>query len=543
MSEVVQAQSGWLHCSLIDLETIALTMNSLGVDAHSEGIVPQPFLCLSSFLHTQGSRLQVMSSSPTEENYSTGLTSMHTTSTNIRTLLNIQLEKLVAAEVQGDLRAVKFGVTHLSGYRSFLTLPILKHAFDFVERCGPEVQTLLTFLEPTDYRPENTKRIASTPLVDAYLCYITSAFLMDLKQYQKSIQASLMAIKLCKNNPLYDKFIAKLYSFVAIASEKMQPADDEALLTHLMTGLSGSRLYNNSLTEATCHNFLLRHYLRTKQLDLADAFIKERPYPNISYARLYARHAYYHAYLLALQGDYMKARRFLVQKAIKHGTELPDAVGFNQHVYRLLTVLQLLLGEIPDRFILKTPDLSLSPAYLDLVLSVRKGDLHAYHQVCQTYQDRFIAEGLDVLISRLHSNVLIAGLRRLNRIYTQISLSAISTKLGINSLQETINITSKAITEGLLPATLDLERQCLYSKLQPALYSTKLPAIELDESIYEARAIRKMLVKALRFGDPKKIGKKEVAKEESILDQARENEDAFDEDEGGDIGMEDDAGF
>ncbi|MEQ2240400.1 hypothetical protein ILYODFUR_014475, partial [Ilyodon furcidens] len=79
-------------------------------------------------------------------------------------------------------------------------------------------------------------------------------------------------------------------------------------------------------------------------------------------------------------------------------------------VHKLLIVVELLLGEIPDRLQFRQPSLkrSLMPYFL-LTQAVRTGNLAKFNQVLEQFGEKFQADGTYTLIIRLRHNVIKTG--------------------------------------------------------------------------------------------------------------------------------------
>ncbi|KAK7877328.1 hypothetical protein WMY93_031978 [Mugilogobius chulae] len=101
----------------------------------------------------------------------------------------------------------------------------------------------------------------------------------------------------------------------------------------------------------------------------------------------------------AIQLEYSEARRTLtnaLRKAPQHTA-----------VHKLLIVVELLLGEIPDRLQFRQPSLkrSLHPYFL-LTQAVRTGNLSKFNQVLEQFGEKFQTDGTYTLIIRLRHNVI-----------------------------------------------------------------------------------------------------------------------------------------
>ena len=105
------------------------------------------------------------------------------------------------------------------------------------------------------------------------------------------------------------------------------------------------------------------------------------------------------------------------------------ATGFLLLATKWLTVVRLLLGEIPERtdFQAKNLQVPLKP-YLALTAAVRGGDVSAFNKVAEEHSGVFEADGVVHLVSRLRYNVLRSGLRRISLAYSRISLQVRSSR-------------------------------------------------------------------------------------------------------------------
>ena len=115
-------------------------------------------------------------------------------------------------------------------------------------------------------------------------------------------------------------------------------------------------------------------------------------------------------------------------------------------VYKLAVLVQLLMGDIPERSLFNQPELrqALKP-YLSLTQAVRNGNLHQFSEVTTKYAPLFKADKNDTLVQRLGHNVLKTGLRKLSVSYSRISLADVAAKLMLPSAKAAEYICAKAI--------------------------------------------------------------------------------------------------
>merc|ERR1712038_2227587 len=161
----------------------------------------------------------------------------------------------------------------------------------------------------------------------------------------------------------------------------------------------------------------------------------------------------YSGRIQALRLEYTSAFSNLSQCLRKAPTN--TALGFRIAVQRLLIVVQLLMGEIPERTVFFTKDMvgELNP-YLRITQAVRRGDLAVFKETVTKFTDRLKADGTYTLISRLAHSVVKAGLRRLNTSYSRISLEDIAKRLGLANATSAEFVVSKAVRDGVIDATI-----------------------------------------------------------------------------------------
>jgi 26S proteasome regulatory subunit N3 len=133
-------------------------------------------------------------------------------------------------------------------------------------------------------------------------------------------------------------------------------------------------------------------------------------------------------------------------------------------VQKLLVIVELLMGEIPNRQIFSHTDYEkpLSP-YFSVVSCVKSGDMDRFKTLCGKYSKLFKADKNLSLIHRLQHTVIKFGLKKINISYSRISLADIQHKLSLESVEETEQVVAKAIRDGVIDATLNHEHQWMQS--------------------------------------------------------------------------------
>ena len=120
--------------------------------------------------------------------------------------------------------------------------------------------------------------------------------------------------------------------------------------------------------QATLLTLLLRNYLQHNLYDQADQLVSKSTFPlSIASNEVLARWFYYLGRIRAVQLNYTEAQGNL-QQAIRRVSDPTKGAGFMQIANKLNVVVELLMGEIPERSIFRQVGLkkSLVP-YLEIV--------------------------------------------------------------------------------------------------------------------------------------------------------------------------------
>ena len=147
-------------------------------------------------------------------------------------------------------------------------------------------------------------------------------------------------------------------------------------------------------------------------------------------------------------------------------------------------VVELLMGDIPDRAIFRQPSLerAMQP-YLQLVQAVSAGDVLAFQNLTQKFNARFREDDTYTLILRLRQNVIKTGIRMMSLSYARISLRDMCLRLGLDSEESAEYIVAKAIRDGVIEATLDHEKGYMKSRDVGDVYATREPGDAFHERI------------------------------------------------------------
>lgn len=300
-------------------------------------------------------------------------------------------------------------------------------------------------------------------------------------------------------------------------------------LSHQLTSLYKSlqiaayrtaTLRHDEETQGTLLNLLLRNYFLYSLYDQADKLVSKSTFPEKVGNNQAARYAYYLGRIKALQLDYTAAHTYLTQ-AIRKAPQNNVTAGFQQTVYKFFIVVQLLMGEIPERSLFRQPILkkALLP-YLAITQAVRVGDLNKFQEGLAQYDANFKKDKTYTLILRLRHNVIKTGIRMISLSYSKISLRDICIKLHLDSEEDAEFIVAKAIRDGVIDASLDHTKGFMKSKEIVDIYSTNEPQNAYHQRINFCLNLHNDAVKAMRF--PMDAHRKELASAEEARERERE---------------------
>eukprot|EP01132_Coremiostelium_polycephalum_P000410 gene410-520_t len=339
-----------------------------------------------------------------------------------------------------------------------------------------------------------------TPEVEAYIHLLVVIYLIDEKRYDDAAKCSTALVENIQLNNRISLYplSSKIFFYYSLSYEMIHSL--EQIRPFLLSALRTATLRHNDEGQATIMNLLLRNYLEYNLFEQADKFVSNTQFPEqTASSNQFARYLYYQGRIKAIQLEYSESLKFLLQ-AIRKAPQT-TAIGFRRTVYKLLCIVQLLMGEIPERnvFSQKSFKVALKP-YYHLTQTVRVGDLDSFHQVVEQYSKSFKDDKTFTLIQRLRTNVIKAGLKKINLAYSRISFQDICTKLKFDgTTQDIMFIVSKAIKDGVIDATINFEGGYLQSKESTDAYSTQEPLVAFSNRIDICLKIHNDSLKAMRF--------------------------------------------
>jgi len=421
-----------------------------------------------------------------------------------------------------------------------------------------ELQSMLSGLVTTSNDKMETDDVTSEPKkkyylkngqreVQAWLMSLIIRLLYRQNNYKAAFELSTKSLKVVQNDLLSSKYpstslyplLARLYRYHCLIAEYGAPNTKELLHESLISAHRIACLHLDIDTQSTILNLLLRSLLASHQIEQAQKLLSNSTFPDTASNNQTCRHLYYSGRVQALRLEYTTSYSNLstcLRKAPTSDTS-KGIVGFRIEVTRLLSIVQLLMGDIPPRTLF-TSYKELTP-YLKLTQAVRKGDLHIFNDTVSKFRDIFIKDQMLTLISRLEHSVVKAGLRKLYLSYSKISLSDIATRLALPSATTAEFIVAKAIKDGVIDATIDHENQYVYSHDTTDIYVSMEPCSAFHRRIAYCLTMHNDAVRGMRFlpdaykktlEDAGSAINKKDGDEKTDEEKAKEEFDEFDDD-------------
>ncbi|XP_067620332.1 probable 26S proteasome non-ATPase regulatory subunit 3 [Eurosta solidaginis] len=432
----------------------------------------------------------------------------------VSTILEIreQIRQIERAVTSKESRFILRVLRSLPNTRRKLSSIIFKNIAQSIYPAGTDRETALTLIPNT---PEGiiesdvprSRSASKAPIaeVDAYFYLLLLVKLIDEGDLKRASVCSeaLMSKIAGQNRRTLDLIGAKSYFYHSRVTELSNSL--ETIRGFLHARLRTATLRNDYEGQAVLINCLLRNYLHYFLYDQADKLVKKSVFPVSASNNEWARFLYYLGRIKAAKLEYSDAHKHLVQ-ALRKAPQ-SAAVGFRQTVQKLVIVVELLLGNIPERQIFRQAALrkSLAP-YFQLTQAVRLGNLKRFGEVVKNFGPKFLHDHTYTLIIRLRHNVIKTAIRSIGLSYSRISPNDIAKRLMLDSAEDAEFIVAKAIRDGVIEATLDPEQNYMRSKESTDIYSTREPQLAFHERITFCLDLHNQSVKAMRY-PPKSYGK------------------------------------
>lgn len=161
----------------------------------------------------------------------------------------------------------------------------------------------------------------------------------------------------------------------------------------------------------------------------------------------------------------------MLNQAIRKSPDI--AKGFKIQCQKAAIVVELLLGEIPNREIFSDVVIFTNVyPYYKLIQVVLEGELSNFSRIVEHYKATYLKDGLYTMILRLNQIVLRIGLRKISLAYSKISLADVSRKLNIPH-SDVEFVVAKALRDGIIKGEIDHEAQNLKVEGDQNIYVTQ----------------------------------------------------------------------
>ena len=277
--------------------------------------------------------------------------------------------------------------------------------------------------------------------------YLFTLLVTSLLRHQENDTAAFCASALIErirsfNRRSLDILSAKAFFYFSLAYERIGHLEN---IRSVLLGLYRTAcLHHDELSQAVLVTLILRNYLHYNLYSQAQIFTAKTTFPENASNNQFCRYLYYEGRIQAVQLQYADAYLRLTMAARKAPQD--SSMAFIVEVHKLTIIVQLLMGDIPERALFNQSDIrvALKP-YFYLTLAVRNGDMPQFNATVEKFSDSFEKDRNLTLIHRLGFNVMKIGLRKIYLSYSRISLADIADKLHLPSVASAEYICAKAI--------------------------------------------------------------------------------------------------
>lgn len=354
--------------------------------------------------------------------------------------------------------------------------------------------------------------------LSVYFHLLAVIVLLDSKALDDALVISRQLVSFLAehNRRTLDELNARAYFYYARCVELN--GNLSSIRSELLGAYRTATLQHDSASQAVLLNLLLRNYIMYNLYDQADKLLSRAPFPETRSNNQLARHMYYTGRVKAIQLDYSEAL-WNLQQALRKAPQ-NSALGFRVSTQKLMIIVQLLTGEIPERAVFRQQNMqqALRP-YLELTKAVREGDLSKFKQVTEFAAAVFEKDQSSSLIMRLRHNVIKAGLRKLNMSYSRISLQEICKRLDLGTTENAEGVVAKAIHDRVIDAVIDHDGGFVRSNETIDVYSTTEPTEAYHGRIQFCLNIYNEAVKAMRFPEKEKDDETPAQRRERLKEQ------------------------
>ncbi|KAF7458245.1 putative 26S proteasome regulatory subunit RPN3 [Cryptosporidium felis] len=334
---------------------------------------------------------------------------------------------------------------------------------------------------------------------------------MDLKRerFQDCLKLSKCLFEFCKKNvtQTMDQLFSKVLYFYSRVHEIC--GEFVNIKNEILECYRNSALNHTSMTQASCINLILRNYVLTNRCDLGLKVLENMVYPdNLSSGIQQARYLFYSGRIYSAQLEYQMAYSSFSQSLRKTPqTKGRGSLNFTLLAQKFAIVVQLLMGEIPERSLFNTPSLrkGLDP-YLELVKAVRSGDMKEFDLNIEKRGFIYKRDGTLSLVKRLAHNVIRSGLKTICSSYSRIYLDDIADYFGWDNSHDVEGVVTKAIFDKVVEAKINDDIKCVETKQRHESYGSESMLNSLHSRIAFCLLLRSNTIKAMEY--PQNISSK-----------------------------------
>ncbi|KAM6503623.1 PCI domain containing protein [Amanita muscaria] len=359
-----------------------------------------------------------------------------------------------------------------------------------------------------------------TPESEVYLrLLILYNLLSSPSTYEKALELAQTTVEKIQNlnRRSMDPIAAKVWYAVERAYELGANLADARPL--FLAAQRTAALRHDNETQASLINCLLRNYVYYNLYDQADKLFSKTTFPTSAGNPQLARYHYYLGRIKAVQLNYSEAHSNL-QQALRRAPPPKTAPGFYQAVHKFFILVELLMGDIPERSLFRHPVLEKAlSAYFEIVKAVRSGSLSQFQTTLSKHSAQFEADRTYTLIVRLRQNVIKTGIRRLSLSYSRISLRDICVKLHLDSEEDAEYIVGKAIRDGVIEGRIVHEKGWMECGSQKSGYGPEVSEM-FGRRVTFCLDLHNQSIKAMRY--PLNAHRKELAAAEGARERERE---------------------
>ena len=243
-----------------------------------------------------------------------------------------------------------------------ILLPLLTKVL-FYNNCVDKQGTVE--VDPPTLKPKEVRKVL--PEADAYIKMLTQLILLDSNRLEEGAEfSSALVVNIHnQNRRTLDQIGAKILFYYSRFYELLDKLDTirayffsmsfQLICRFMLDALRTATLRYDTTTQGTLLTLLLRNYIHYKLYDHADKLVSRASFPSTSGNNLYARYSYYLGRIRAIQLDYSTAHRHLLAAIRKAPQQNAAGAGFLQTVHKFFVVVELLMGDIPERSTFRQP--------------------------------------------------------------------------------------------------------------------------------------------------------------------------------------------